>query len=411
MGLLAMSLRVNLILASLWFCLAPLQIHAGEHTPNTTSAKPAKQGKVFSIGFIELKSDPRYKKKRLFARFMGQALGRPFAGAQLALKEISFHGVELGISFDLQHAIARQPQQLATKISELYATGIRFFLLDLPAAELSALANTQRDKDIVLFNVSAYETSLRQTQCQANLFHTLPSHAMLSDALGQYLISRKWRNVLLLEGPLEEDKLLSASFSASAKRYGLNLTDRRPFVLSNDPRERDKNNVALISNGDHDVIYIADSQGEFARSTPYQTLNPNLIVGSEGMTASAWHWAWDRHGAPQLEKRFEKKNKRPMTNTDWAAWMAVKAIAGAIQSTKSTELNTITRHLTSADNLLDTFKGYASSFRPWNNQLRQPILLTTHNWVVERAPIKGFLHQTNNLDTLGIDQRTTQCKF
>ncbi|CAA6823845.1 MAG: Amino acid/amide ABC transporter substrate-binding protein, HAAT family, partial [uncultured Thiotrichaceae bacterium] len=261
------------------------------------------------------------------------------------------------------------------------------------------------------FNTSAYETALRETQCQPNLFHTLPSHAMLADALGQYLISKKWHNVLILEGPLAEDKLLTAAFSVAAKRYGLKISEKRPFVLSNDPRERDKNNVALLSNGDHDAIYIADSQGEFARSTPYQTLKPNLIVGSEGLVASAWHWAWDRHGAPQLEKRFEKKHKRPMTNTDWAAWMAVKAIAGAIQSTKSTDVKTLSSYLTSEENLLDTFKGNASSFRPWNKQLRQPILLTTHNWVVERAPIKGFLHQTNNLDTLGIDQRNSKCKF
>ena len=90
---------------------------------------------------------------------------------------------------------------------------------------------------------------------------------------------------------------------------------------------------------------------------------------------------------------------------------AVKAIAGAIQSTNSTELKTLKDYLTSPENLLDTFKGNASSFRPWNNQLRQPILLTTHNWVVERAPIKGFLHQKNNLDTLGIDERNSKCKF
>lgn len=370
-----------------------------------------KENKVFSIGYLELKSDKRYKKKQVFAHFMGQALGRPFAGAKVALKEIKFHGIELGISFDIKRAEVKKPEELASKIAEMRKDGIQFFILDLPAKQAAELAKTQRDKDIVLFNISAYDTALRQEQCQANLFHTLPSHAMLADALGQYLISKKWRSILVLQGPLPEDKLLTKAFSAAAKRYGLKIKESRPFVLSNDPREREKNNVALLSNGDHDVIYIADSQGEFARNTPYKTLKPNVIVGSEGMTASAWHWAWDRHGAPQLEKRFEKKNKRPMTNTDWAAWMAVKAIAGAIQSTKSAELKTITNYLISQENLLDTFKGNASSFRPWNNQLRQPILLTTHNWVIERAPIKGFLHQTNNLDTLGIDKRNSKCEF
>ena len=402
---------MNTLILSIFVFIVLFIPVTSQATSNDPSNSSNNDKKVFTIGFLELKSDKRYKKKRLYARLRGQALGRPFAGAETALKEIKFHGTNLGLSFALRHVKAKKPVDLESKITELYEEGIRFFVLDLPANILAKLAKTQRDKDIILFNISAYETALRQEQCQTNLFHTLPSHRMLADALGQYLISKKWRNILLLEGPLAEDKLLSASFKATAKRFGLKISNTRPFVLSNDPRERDKNNVALLSNGDHDIIYISDSQGEFARSAPYQTLDPNLIVGSEGLVASAWHWAWERHGAPQLEKRFEKKHKRPMTNTDWAAWMAVKAIAGTIQSTNSTELRTIKDYLTSPENLLDTFKGNASSFRSWNNQLRQPILLTTHNWVVERAPIKGFLHQKNNLDTLGIDQRNSKCKF
>jgi hypothetical protein len=41
----------------------------------------------------------------------------------------------------------------------------------------------------------------------------------------------------------------------------------------------------------------------------------------------------------------------------------------------------------------------------------QPILLGTDNWVVERAPIEGSLHQKNKLDTLGFDERESRCKI
>jgi ABC transporter substrate binding protein (PQQ-dependent alcohol dehydrogenase system) len=61
--------------------------------------------------------------------------------------------------------------------------------------------------------------------------------------------------------------------------------------------------------------------------------------------------------------------------------------------------------------VLDGFKGNRLNFRPWDNQLRQPLLLATHNWVVERAPLEGFLHQTNNLDALGFDKPESKCKF
>lgn len=365
--------------------------------------------KTFSIGYLELKTDPRYKKKRLFARFSGQALGRPYAGAEIAIKEVKFHGSEIDTGFKLERKQAKTIEQLSEFIEAFYSQGVRFIILDLPPSSLADLAKKYKAKDIALFNISAYDDFLRNEACQANLYHTLPGHAMLMDALSQFLISKKWRKVLLLESEKPEDKQLAAAFEQSAKRFGLKISDKRTFVIGNDPRERSKNNVALITGGKHDVIFIADTEGEFARDMPYQTLKPDLIIGSEGLSASAWHWSWERYGAPQLVKRFDKKHHRPMGNTDWAAWMAVKAIAGAVQGTKSTEYKKLTTYLTSAENILDTFKGNASNFRPWNNQLRQPILLTTHNWVVARAPLKGFLHQTNNLDTLGIDQRHSQC--
>ncbi|MCK5624155.1 MAG: amino acid ABC transporter substrate-binding protein, partial [Alphaproteobacteria bacterium] len=59
----------------------------------------------------------------------------------------------------------------------------------------------------------------------------------------------------------------------------------------------------------------------------------------------------------------------------------------------------------------DAYKGNPASFRPWNNQLRQPILLHTHNAVAARAPLDGFLHRRDVLDTLGIDEPESKCRF
>ena len=48
-------------------------------------------------------------------------------------------------------------------------------------------------------------------------------------------------------------------------------------------------------------------------------------------------------------------------------------------------------------------------YRPWDGQLRQPILLNTGNYAIAVAPIEGFLDPVNNLDTLGFDARETAC--
>ena len=68
-------------------------------------------------------------------------------------------------------------------------------------------------------------------------------------------------------------------------------------------------------------------------------------------------------------------------------------------------------YLTNNAFTLDTYKGAPGNFRPRNNQLRQAVLLHTHNAVIARTPLEGFLHQTNNLDTLGRDQPELACHF
>ena len=167
---------------------------------------------------------------------------------------------------------------------------------------------------------------------------------------------------------------------------------------------------SLTGKVDYDVVYIADAQGEFARLTSYKTQLPRPVIGSDGLTGAAWHWAWERHGAPQLEKRFENEAERHMASVDWAAWIAVKAIATAVQRTKSVEFALLRDYLLSSELELDGFKGNRLNFRPWSQQLRQPMLVASHNWVVDRAPLDGFLHRKNNLDTLGLDEREVQCK-
>ena len=75
-----------------------------------------------------------------------------------------------------------------------------------------------------------------------------------SDALVQYLVSRRWREILVLRGPGPADALTAAAFAASARKFGAEVVATRDFVLSNDPRERDLNNVTLLTQGvDYDA--------------------------------------------------------------------------------------------------------------------------------------------------------------
>jgi len=366
---------------------------------------------VIRFGYLELADDPRYDERKAFFRTLSRPLGAPFAGAEVALRESRFVGQAIGVSFDLVRARGADARALVAELDKLHAEGVRHFLIDAPGKVVAEVAAATRGRELLLFNVSAPDDALRQAQCQAHLYHTIPNHGMQTDALAQFLVAKKWRKVLLLQGPRDDDRLIGAAFENSARRLGLKIVDKKDFVLGNDPRQRELGNVGLLTAGDdHDVVFVADSDGEFARSVPYDTVRPRPVVGAEGLVAEAWHWAWSRHGAPQLVSRFDKQAGRHMGSADWAAWVAVKAVVEAVVRTGNAPFDKRVAYLGGEEITIDGFKGNRLYFRDWDRQLRQPLLLATHNAVIERAPIQGFLHQTNNLDTLGFDRRDSRCK-
>ncbi|MBF2761146.1 MAG: amino acid ABC transporter substrate-binding protein [Ectothiorhodospiraceae bacterium AqS1] len=389
----------------------PLAGLAQEASPSAQTAADAGPEKVV-FAWLSLRKDPRYTRKRAYARYLTGALGRPHRGAETAIAESRFMASALGLEFSLERFRAKNPDRWGETVAKALDSGARYLILDAPAQMVIDAAELTRDRDVLLFNISARDDSLRQEGCRSHLLHIIPSDAMAMDALAQYIVSKNWRKALMLTGPAPADARLAVAFERASRRFGVEIVEERPFVFGNDPRKRDQNNIALLTAGiEHDVVFVADSDGEFARDVPYRTSQPRPVIGSGGLAAAAWHWAWERHGAPQLEKRFEKIAKRHMRDADWAAWMAVKAVVEAMLRTEGADFPKVRDYLLGDEIVLDGFKGNRVNFRPWNRQLRQPLLLITHNWVVDRAPLTGFLHRTNNLDTLGFDERESACNF
>jgi ABC transporter substrate binding protein (PQQ-dependent alcohol dehydrogenase system) len=132
------------------------------------------------------------------------------------------------------------------------------------------------------------------------------------------------------------------------------------------------------------------------------------VVGDGGLAALAWHAQFERFGAPQVSRRFAKAHQRPMTAHDWASWLAGRALVAAAVAAPNGPLPALHKALAEAD--LDGSKGVNLSFRPWDGQLRQPLLLSDGQGVVGVAPGDGVLHPKNVLDTLGADAAEKLCK-
>jgi ABC transporter substrate binding protein (PQQ-dependent alcohol dehydrogenase system) len=365
-----------------------------------------------AIGFVSLTDDPRFSGAAAYYQIPVRPWGPALNGAELGIIDSLQLGQQINVNFAIEGANEPTAAALVAAIQEWVAEGINFVVADLPAPALLELANAIGDLPVTLLNVSAREDSLRGADCRANIVHVIPSYRMYSDAMVQFLVDRRWRNILVLQGPTEEDAGIVEALRQSANLIGARIVDVRPFVAGNDPRGREISNVALLTAGAaHDVVYVADRDGHFASTVAYQTNDPRPVVGSAGLVATAWHWAWQRQSAPQLNSRFDYFYARHMGPFDWAAWTAVRAVTTAVLRTQSITYADLQTFILGDGMNLDGAKASPMTVRPWDHQLRQPVLLATDNSVVAVAPIEGFINPTNDLDTLGVTAQQTACRF
>jgi ABC transporter substrate binding protein (PQQ-dependent alcohol dehydrogenase system) len=159
------------------------------------------------------------------------------------------------------------------------------------------------------------------------------------------------------------------------------------------------------------VVIVADEQGVFGPYLPYRTWDPRPVAGTSGLVAMSWHPAHEQWGATQMQNRFQRSAHRFMWPVDYQAWIAVRAIGEAATRVHSGEFAAVNDYLRGPDFDLAAFKGQKLTFRTWDGQLRQPILVAGPDLPVSMSPQPGFLHQDAEVDTLGIDAQESKCKF
>ena len=386
--------RASLLLASLLVALVPLTCQAED----------------LRIGHLTLVDDPRYIRDWGYARLIVPPQIETEQALAMAIEDLSFITEASGFAVVADHREVPESDLVATA-QAMVADGSGSIILDLPAKDVEAVAIALGSSDVTLVNATAPETELRLA-CHPKLIHSGPSLRMEMDAFAQYLRAMNWTTVLVLVGEYPDDAGLAAAFVTSAELLRLDVVETRPFTLSASPDQREGNNVKLLTSGvDYDVVFVADSRGEFGRFIPYGTQLPRPVIGSVGLTSEAWHWAMERDGATQVTSRFDAASDgRKMTSQDWSVWIAAKSlITTAAKLPDATVADR--RDFMKSDRLkLDGSKGVTLNYRSWDGQLRMPMLLSTDSAVIAIAPIEGFLHATNTLDTLGTDQPEFACQ-
>ena len=339
-------------------------------------------------------------------------------GAKLGIADNNTTGRFLNQEFTLDIVENAKAGGLIADVSAKVAAGAKFIVVDAAAPTLLALADALKDKDIMLFNASAPDDSLREEQCRPNVMHTAPSRSMLTDALTQYLVWKKWTKWFLVSGTLPQDKAYADELRRSAKRFGATIVEERVFQYDPGSRRTDggfeqiQQQIPTFTQGAkaHDVVMVADEGELFGEYLPFRTWDPRPVAGTAGLIATPWHPALELWGGTQFQNRFKKLANRIMRPLDYNEWLAVRAIGEAASRKRTGDFKELITYMRSNAFELAGFKGVKTTFRDWNGQLRQPLLVATPKLLVSVSPQPVFLHQFTELDTLGYDRPETRCK-
>jgi ABC transporter substrate binding protein (PQQ-dependent alcohol dehydrogenase system) len=215
----------------------------------------------------------------------------------------------------------------------------------------------------------------------------------------------------MIAGPKPEDRAFAETLRASAQKFGVEILASKEWSFDTDLRRAAGQEIPLFTQDfpDHDVLLIADEADDFARYVADNTWLPRPVAGSDGLRGEGWAPVLEQWAAVQLQNRFEKAAGREMGSRDYAAWTALRSIGEAVTRTNTADPAVIRGFILSDKFALDGFKGRSLSYRAWNGQLRQPMAVVNARALVELTPLDGYLHQTNEMDTLGLDRPESAC--
>jgi ABC transporter substrate binding protein (PQQ-dependent alcohol dehydrogenase system) len=341
-------------------------------------------------------------------------------GARMYAKQANKSGAFVGMGFDLIEVIVPENGDVVAKAKEILKKGDALIVADLEAADLLAVADLPEAKNSIIMNIRSSGEVLRQEECRPNVFHIIPDWAMRADALGQYLIVKKWPRWLVIRGDSAADKDYLAQVERTAKRYGGKIVQEVVYPYPPGSRNLDSGYqqvqaqipVVTEQTPDHDVVWVIDTDEFFGDYLPYRTYKPDLVVGTQGLQAVAWDKSYTEYGAMTFQNDLFKLAKRDATERDYTAWLGVRALTDAAMRAGKTTVPEIKEFILSKDFNLEGHKGIALNFRPWDHQMRQPVILGGGTrTIVSKSPQEGFLHEKNVTDTLGFDEPETKCKF
>ncbi len=325
-------------------------------------------------------------------------------GAQSALDDANKTGKFLGYKLQLNIILLSEQSQMSpTQLATIKESNAVILDSDPPFFENIMQSILSSQTQALIINARNHSNAVRSQYCDVSLLHVAPTYQMKSDALGQWFRTKRIEDIMVLVGPNSEDKLFAQAFEQTAKQFRLEIVENKLWQFSFDLRRAAFSEIPVFtrSSDEYQAIFVADHAQQFAYSLPFNTYYQVPISGNAGLQALGWHATHEQWGARQLQGRFKERFNRSMTQYDYYAYVAVISVSTAVQSLKNRAGERLYKQLLSDDASIAAYKGRKLSFVKSTRQMRQPLILAHEGALVTSAPLPGFLHQSNDLDTLG----------
>ena len=145
-------------------------VMAQETAPKAGAAKPARPVTEIRIGYLRA-----YAPSLALSVLAIPPRDEGIAGGNVAIADNNTTGKFMGQQFALDVTEVKPDADVVQTFRDMVAKGDRYVLADISAGQLLSIADIGRENGVLIFNVGATDDILREEECRANVFHTMPT--------------------------------------------------------------------------------------------------------------------------------------------------------------------------------------------------------------------------------------------
>ena len=370
-----------------------------------------------------------------FTGFLGAIGEYGKQGATLAVEELNEKGGAMGRKFELITEDEANPGVAVQKARKLIEKD-RVVAIEGTVSSASCLAvgdEVQRAK-VLLINAGSNSDEIRSKRCHRFVFSTEGCNTQYVSAIGNWLIKEKkvsrWyfltsdyafghdllrvaRNLLVANKGTEVGSDLAPTGTTDFSQYITKMKAAKPDLIFHNLAGADVTNFLKQYAESGMTIEVAGGVIDSAFAWPVgESLRGHFPI--------IWWQELNNPASRAWAARYIKRWGRPPDNQAYGDYVAVHAIAQAIDKAKSTDsaklVQALEGHTLTA--AMDGLKGRPMTFRAWDHQLLQPMFVVAakdkakwkDKWdifeIIGEVPAR-----TASLEDIAIPKAESQCQL